>query len=197
MLWTFANVLIPNQGPGWNPSSFKPWQSLGGVFPIEPAGPVVASWNADRLDVFAVGFGPHFAMFHKWAEGSMPTFNDWQPAYPLWEDLGGSFGSAPAVVSLGNNRLDIFALGAGPDFVMRHKSWNPMQGWTPPTPKWQQVGDGHNFRSAPAVTASGSNQLDVFALGNDNRMYHISSGDGGTTWPTPWLPLGDETFRPA
>lgn len=72
--------------------------------------PAVASWEANRLDIFGVGFRrgepPDNQMLHKaWANG------DWQPSSPSrWEALGGRFNSAP-VASWGSNRLDIFALG--------------------------------------------------------------------------------------
>jgi hypothetical protein len=45
-----------------------------------------------------------------------------------WEPLGGAFDSAPAVVSWGPNRLDIFGLGT--DDLMYHKAWDVAPGAT-------------------------------------------------------------------
>jgi hypothetical protein len=202
MVWAFGTSWADtSQTSGWEPPNLSSFQTLGGIFPpAQPGqpGPAVAAWRSGRLDVFAVGMNG--AMFHKWAEGQIKDANAWLPAYPKWEDLGGNFGSGPAVTSLGPNRLDIFALSAGSSdgksgFEMLHKSWDPIHGWTPPNPKWNPVGNGKFFKSAPAVAASGESRLDVFALGGDTRMYHNWSDDGGVIWQPTWHGLGSQMFH--
>lgn len=199
MLWTFGTHWVPKGGvPAngiWQPPPLQPpplqgeFISLGGIFPDEPAGPAVASWSSERLDVFAVGTTG--AMFHKWAEGpNIADATDWHPAYPVWDDLGGQFASGPAVVSRSANYLDIFALRAS-DHQMMHRSWDPMHGWNA---TWQPVGD-RIFVSAPAAVASSKERLDVFALGTDKRMYQNSSTDGGTTWLHTWVQLENQMFN--
>jgi hypothetical protein len=194
MLWTFGTQWVPKGGVPtngvWEPPPLQgDFISLGGRFPAEPMGPAVASWSSERLDVFAVGLNG--SMFHKWAEGpNIADATDWDPAYPVWEDPGGQFASAPAVVSRSANYLDIFALRAG-DYQMMHRSWDPTHGWNA---TWQPVGDGI-FVSAPAAVASSKERLDVFALGTNKQMYLNSSIDGGATWLPTWHPLGSQEFR--
>ncbi len=61
------------------------WENLGGVL---TSGPAVASWQPNRLDVFARGTDN--SLYHKWWDG-----NNWSD----WESLGGVLTSAPAAVS--------------------------------------------------------------------------------------------------
>jgi hypothetical protein len=192
MVWAFGTSwAVTSPTSGWEPPLLHHFQSLGGIFPPGQPGPAVASWGPNRLDVFAVGLNG--AMFHKWAEGVIQNADDWHPTYPAWSDLGGIFGSGPAVVSLGPNRLDIFALGSDPDRQMYHKSWDPSRGWTPANPVWRLVGNERSFESAPAVAASAP-RLDIFALGHDGQMLHNWSVDMGASWQSTWVPLGTQKF---
>jgi hypothetical protein len=191
MLWTYNLGLVPqNHGSSWKPNPFKPWQKLGGIFPVDSLGPGIVSWDNGRLDLFAVGTDNQ--MYWKFAEG--PTIADasaWHPAYPKWFELGGTFDhSAPSVLSQGTGQLDIFGLGAGGKQVF-HKSWNSATkgGWTPPHVSWQAVGDG-SFTSAPAAAFSGSQRLDVFAVGGNNQVYHNWSENGGVNWQWHWSSIG-------
>jgi len=93
------------------------WEDLGGKCSSPPA---VASWGANRLDIFVLDTNKH--MLHKAWLGDR-----WYPTPTEWEPLGGTFNSAPAVASWGANRLDIFALGT--DNQMLHKAW--IAGWYP------------------------------------------------------------------
>jgi hypothetical protein len=83
------------------------WESLGGGL---TSGPAVASWAANRLDVFARGGDD--ALWHKFWDGT--SWHD-------WESLGGSLTSDPAAVSWGPNRIDAFARGG--DNALWHKFW--------------------------------------------------------------------------
>src|ERR1700739_5134622 len=113
----------------------------------------VTSWGANRLDIFAVGTDG--AMYHKDWDGTQ-----WQPVYPVWENLGGDFLSAPWAVSWGTNRLDVFAIGT--DQGMYHKAWTGTA-WLPPNPNWERVGSKlDRFASPPAVASWGANRLDIF-----------------------------------
>ena len=81
------------------------WEDLGGVLTSAPA---VASWQPNRLDVFARG--QNQAVWHLWWDGRR---------WSNWEDLGGIILSAPAAVSWGQNRIDIF--GVGQNRALWHK----------------------------------------------------------------------------
>ena len=80
----------------WDGTSWKGFESLGGVIQGAPA---ICSWASGRLDIFAVGTAHH--LFHKWYQGG----------WSGWEDLGGLLSSEPCAVSWGPNRIDIFARG--------------------------------------------------------------------------------------
>jgi hypothetical protein len=145
----------------------------------------VASWGANRLDIF--GLGTNNEMFHKAWNGSA-----WLPSPAGWEALGGVFDSPPAVASWGPNRLDIFGLGTNNE--MFHKAWNG-SAWLPSATGWEALGG--KFDSPPAVASWSANRLDIFGLGTDNQMYHKYWN--GSAWgpsPTGWEALGG-IFNPA
>jgi len=50
--------------------------------------------------------------------------------------------------------------------------------------------------SAPAIAAGWSNQLHLFTLGTDRKVWRASSADGGRNWQA-WIPIGDGTFASA
>lgn len=142
-----------------------------------------ASWGFDRIDIFWLD--PQFAMNHKSWDGT-----DWVIG---WDDLGGTFTSAPAAASPGPNQLDVF--GLGPDYAMYHKAWNGTA-WSP---QWESLGG--SFLSAPAAIMRNEGQpplfkiMDVFAVGDDHQMYHlIGSIDvwrPGPVW-SGWERLGGD-----
>jgi len=70
-------------------------------------------------------------MYHKAWMG-----NHWHPSTG-WQPLGGEFGTAPAAVSWGPNRLDVFAVGG--DEQMYQKTWDGSQ-WQPSVADWQPLG---------------------------------------------------------
>jgi hypothetical protein len=147
-------------------------EALGGRFGSPPA---VASWGANRLDIF--GLDTNKQMFHKAWIG-----DQWWPSQTEWKALGGRFGSPPAVVSWGGNRLDIFAVST--DKQMDHRQWNGDR-WWPST--WETLRGG--FISPPAVASWGHDRLDIFAVGTDKQMFHIGvyrpfpcDGQGGKRW---------------
>jgi hypothetical protein len=91
-------------------------------------GIAVASWGANRLDIFVVGTDN--ALYHKAWDGS------WYPSETTWENLGGQCASAPAVASWGANRLDIFVVGT--DNALYHKAWDGS--WYPSETTWENLG---------------------------------------------------------
>jgi len=101
--------------------SWSGWQQIGGLGVC--SAPAVASWASGRLDVFSVAD----LVFHDFYNGS-----SWQGP----EDLGGGsysssgyFGAsdcvaleeAPAAVSWGPNRIDVFVRGT--DSRLYHLVW--------------------------------------------------------------------------
>ena len=124
---------IPDRG-------WSRWESLGGVLTTAPA---VASWQPNRLDVFAGGTDE--SLYHIWWDG-----NRWSS----WESLGGVLTSAPAAVSWGPNRIDVFARGT--DNALWHIWWDGRR-WS----DWESLGGV--LTSSPGVSSWQPNRLDVFA----------------------------------
>jgi hypothetical protein len=65
------------------------------------------------------------------------TGSAWAPSQTDWGPLGGSFISAPTMVSWGSNRLDIF--GVGGDRAAYHKAWTG-SAWAPSQMDWESLG---------------------------------------------------------
>ena len=155
-------VPVPPTPPvtGWSQ-----WEDLGGVLTSAPA---VASWQPNRLDVFARG--QNNALWHKWWDGSR---------WSNWEDLGGVLTSAPAAVSWGPNRIDVF--GRGQNQSLWHKWWDGTR-WS----DWEDLGGGI-INSGPAASSTGVNRLEVFAQGQRGDL--LMRTWNGTRWSN-WQSLG-------
>lgn len=69
---------------------------------------------------------------------------------------------APAAVSWGNNRIDVFI--KGPLDALWHKWWNGQ--WS----HWENLGG--SLTSAPTVSTWSENRLDIFALGSAYTLVH-------------------------
>ncbi|MCP3144494.1 hypothetical protein [Pyxidicoccus xibeiensis] len=149
-----------------------PWESLGGGF---TSGPAVASWGANRLDVF--GRGQDNQLWHMAWNGS---------SWIGWGALAGQITSDPAAVSWGPNRIDVFARGT--DNSMLQQVWTGTS-WT----GWYSLGGG--FTSGPAVASWGANRLDVFGRGQDNQLWHKAWN--GSAWIGWGALAGQITSDPA
>ena len=135
------------------------------------AGPAVASWSSNRLDVIVRG--QDGAVWHRWYAGS----------WSGWEALGGGTVSSPAAVSWGAGRLDVFLQGN--DNGLWHMWYQG--GWS----RWESLGGV--LSSGPAAASRASGQIDVIVRGGDGAFYQKSwtgsywtgfAAVGGGTWPT-------------
>ena len=113
-----------------------------------------------------------------------PTETDLQ--WSNWEDLGGSYTSAPAVASWGVHRLDVFAQAAGQ--TMLHQTYDGKF--------WYPADDlGPAIVGSPGAVAWGPDRLDVFVRGTDNQLWQMAYAGGG--W-VGYYPLGGSlTSSPA
>jgi hypothetical protein len=164
--------MLHKDGSRWLPSTTD-WEPLGGYFTSPPAAVCRSPY---QIDVF--GLGTDSQMFHKERKGAQ-----WLPSDGGWNPLGGAFNSPPAVVWCRINRLDVFALGG--DNRMYHKTLDT-PGWLPSSAGWDLLGG--SFNSPPAAVSRstyGTDRLDIFGLGSDNRMFH-KEWDG-----SQWLPPGE------
>jgi hypothetical protein len=162
----------PPAAPQWTP-----WRNDFGAPPAGVAAgsaPTVASWSAQRLDVFVRG-GDNGLWQVDWAGTSWST----------WQSIDATaIASSPAAVSWGPNRIDIVAYG--PDGNVWHKAWNgtSFTGWEKtlghPPP-------GLAPGASVAISSRGVGSLDVLAAGTDGSIWH--SLWTGTQW-SAWESVG-------
>jgi len=156
-------------GPVPPATGWSEWEDLGGILTSAPA---VASWQANRLDVF--GRGQNQALWHKYWDGRR---------WSEWEDLGGVLTSAPTVASWGPNRLDVF--GRGQNQALWHKYWDGRR-WS----EWEDLGGV--LTSAPAAVSWGPNRIDVFGKGQNQSLWHKYWD--GRRW-SEWEDLGGGSIQ--
>ncbi|HSW80598.1 MAG TPA: PA14 domain-containing protein, partial [Candidatus Saccharimonadales bacterium] len=149
----------------WNGTSWTSWQHIAACLMGDPS---VASWGANRLDVFVEGCnGTGVNLFHIAYDGTWHS----------WETIGTPrISSAPSVVAWGSNRLDIFAKAASGN-TLYHNYWSGSA--------WGTAGDneGGCITGAPVATSRVVNTLDIFAQhcsGSGNNLDQITYN--GTAW---------------
>jgi len=97
---------------------------------------------------------------------------------------------SPAVVSWGENRLDVFVVGTNKNLY--HKAWNGAA-WEPSATGYDDLG-GECF-SAPVGASWGPNRLDIFVIGPEQNLYNKAWN--GTAWEpsvTGWDDLGGQVL---
>lgn len=144
----------PPSGGGTPPPPPATWHLdyLGGSIASKPA---VASWSANRLDIFA-----------KDTDSSLLT-KVWDGVqWSGWIDLGGQLSSGPSAVSWGPGRIDVVARVA--DNSIGHW-WYANGSWN-----YDNMGGlGGNFTSDPGISSWAPGRLDVFARGGiSNKLFH-------------------------
>jgi hypothetical protein len=139
MFWLDRDFAVSHKSGDGTQWDLTP-EDLGGSFitvPAAVAGPGPGPGLAGRLDVF--GVGADFAMYHRSFDGTQ-----WSPG---WENLGGTFISAPGAYERPNGMIDLF--GVGLDFAMYHRfSLGSKRG------NWQRLGGPSAPRPAPSRSIS-------------------------------------------
>jgi hypothetical protein len=140
------------------------WQSDPGWTNLEGTvvqGLAAAHRSGNTLDLFHVGDrGQLWHRWKDWREGWIPVSE--------WENFffpgTGPLSSAPAAVSWGTGRIDVFARGS--DNHLWSQWWNG-SAWS----GWDGGDHGGTLLSAPAATSWGPNRLAIFHVGTDSRVY--------------------------
>jgi hypothetical protein len=185
-----------------NPSSVPSFQNnvFFNYFEALPAGvgtslaAVANPSQPARLDVFVKGSDN--GLWHTYTSNNDGSWTN-------WEGLGGTLGSAPAVISWQDgSRIDAFVRGS--DGGLWHKWWDGAH-WN----GWE--GLGGILSGAPAAVSWGPGRLDVFVRGVDNHLWHkwwdgsrwngweglggiLTSDPAGVSWGPPDRRVGP---RPA
>ena len=102
-----------------------------------------------------------------------------------WSILQGVFSYPPVVVSWGEGRIDVFAIGLDGAMYERHYDY---PAWSP---EWVSLGGF--FTSPPAAVSWGAGRLDVWGIGSNAQMYH-KAYDGN--WDNEWYSLGGNFSSP-
>lgn len=130
------------------------------------------------MDVYANdGFSGNVS--HKWWDGQQ-----WGPSSSELELLGGNVSSAPAAVSWGQDRMDIFATSA--EGVLYHKYFDGSS-WQPSGSDFESLAVGFDPWHSITACAWGPGRLDVFGLGPNKNVLH-KYWDGSS-----WQPVDSST----
>jgi len=166
------------------------WELMGGIFISQPtaiawttrpvvAGAPVAAGRAvtpgvggpagdlGQLRIAVFGLGTDSSLFCKTTDNTGGFPED-------WEGLGNSLQGAPAVVSWGDDRLDVFGT-ASADGSLQHRAYSGQ--WDAAWTSFQGV-----LTSAPTAVSWGANRLDIFGIGGDYGVYHMVSNGGPGSW---------------
>jgi hypothetical protein len=94
-----------------------------------------------------------------------------------WDTLGGTWITAPHAVSLGPNRLAVFAVGIDRTVYCR---WREGTDWRT---RWEPLGDEVRAIAPPFAVERGARRLDLFVVNFDHRIYRRWwDPDGWSDW---------------
>jgi hypothetical protein len=153
---------------GNSSAEWKPPLKLGGKF--SSLTPAAVSWEQGRLDVFAVG--TDLKLYTRYWEVDS---NEWKPTNNEFASLSGTCTSRPIAVSYKKDRIDLFVRGG--DARLWHIYYDQGK-WS----DWLPVGDTQ-IQAEPDAIVTGSNHIDVFAWGLEDRALLRRSFDGNSWTP--------------
>jgi hypothetical protein len=147
----------------WNPTDGS-LALIGGKSAPFSTSIAAVSLYSGSLDIFITG-GNDNTVYHKWhtnnATWSPDGIDSWEPRSQF------SAGTAPAAVSWGPDRMDVFVLSAAASDLYQ-QGWDSTNGWY----DWYRLG-GNWTNYVPTVVSWGQNRLDAFVVDpKTNEMYH-------------------------
>ncbi|MGH3471842.1 MAG: hypothetical protein ACRDPG_07330, partial [Nocardioidaceae bacterium] len=120
---------------------------------------------SDQLDLFVTGNdGRVYTSW--WHEGS-----DWSGVNDNWRPIGGFFPPNSTVSSVArmSGQLDLFVVGY--DGRVYTSWWHEGSDWSGINDNWRPIGGFFPVGSTVTAVARESDQLDLFVVGNDGRVY--------------------------
>ena len=167
-LWDSSGRPGAGRWGGWELPGGLAANSTSSAAGAVASGPAVASWQPNRLDVFAASSGGF--LLHKWWDGQV-----WSVG---WENLSnpptGPIVGNPATVSWGPGRIDVFVRGTDNQLWRQAFDGQRWTGWSPL---------GGTLTASPTVASQGPNRLDVFVTGTDLQVWSMSWSE--TAWTRP------------
>ncbi len=161
------------------------WRSLGGYFPVGAPVSAVAR-SPDNLDLFVVGNDGR--VYTSWWSAGY----DWSGVNDTWRSLGGYFpvGAPVSAVARSPNNLDLFVVGN--DGRVYTSWWSAGRDWSGVNDTWRSLGGYFPVGAPVSAVARSPNNLDLFVVGNDGRVY-TSWWSAGRDWSgvnDTWRSLG-------
>jgi hypothetical protein len=140
------------------------WRPIGGFFPV--AGPVSSvARESSQLDCFITGNdGRVYTSW--WHEG-----HDWSGVNNNWRAIGGFFPAGAPVVAVArmSDQLDLFITGN--DGRVYTSWWHEGHDWSGVNNNWRPIGGFFPIGAPISAIARATDQLDLFVVGNDGRVY--------------------------
>lgn len=157
----------------WTGSSWTSWARIGtNTFRSQPVGVVRRS---DRLHVLGVDRNTGELM-KTYYNGSR---------WASWGSVGGAIVGTPAVVSIDEDHLDIFAIT--PDKQLAMLSWSTASSWG----SWESLGG--SLRGAPTAVEHFPNRIDVLAKdGGQTLMHKVYYPLTGSFRSTSWRRISSQ-----
>ncbi len=150
-------------GAAWSGANDN-WRSIGGFFPA--GAPVTAiAKSPDSIDLFITGNdGRVYTSW--WYAGS-----DWSGINDNWTPIGGFFpaGAPIAATTRSAGNLDLFITGN--DGRVYTSWWYAGAAWSGANDNWTPIGGYFPVGASLGAVARTSNNLDLFIMGNDGRVY--------------------------
>jgi hypothetical protein len=171
----------------------SPWPSIGGFFPA--AAPIaVTARSDDNIDLFIAG-NDGTVRTSWWRDGE-----GWSGAEDDWSSLAGMFaaGTPIAAVSRARENIDVFAVGR--DGRVRTAWWRAGEDWAgndvdvngdgKADGDWMAIGGSFSPSTPVAAVSRARENIDVFAIGDDGRVYTAWWRAGGGWSSTDWEAIG-------
>jgi hypothetical protein len=192
-------------------SPYLPWFSLGQRLLLAGSGSLAAvKWAGENIQVFAFdrqqagarGELIYNQLYHMWTE---PHPYDWNRNPTGWRPLGERlpFAGSLAVVKWAGENIQVFAFAntAGPPLAPP-ASQQLYHMWTEPHPYdwnrnptgWRPLGQRLSIKSGPVAVKWAGENIQVFALGTDNQLYHMWTEPHPYDWGNngQWAALGQQ-----
>jgi len=150
------------------------WMGIGGFFPAGGSIHAVARLT-NHLDVFVLGNdGRVYTAW--WHEGQ-----NWSGGADNWLSIGGFFPANAAIHAVARQpeQLDVFTIGN--DGRAYTAWWSSANGWSGINDNWLSLGGFFPVGGPLWAVARHPEQLDLFTLGNDGRLY-TSWWSAGQSW---------------
>lgn len=157
------------EGGQWSPNEGGDWGETDGFISGSPA---VSCVGDERIDVTVYGgFTEPYDVVFKHHNSS---------GWSNWESQGGGYRGDPGALPLSADETVFCGLGSNKD--MFTITYSNTDGYGP------RIYLGGSLASTPVIFATGTNRIDVLAVGGDDSLWHKARR--GSTWATDWESLG-------